>query len=184
MSGAGGRGFPSGASAGASGSRSGGPPRLPEPAAAFTLLLVGAFALLLRFPQINDVTTTPADPPSFHSAPPGDVPYPAVFVDSQRRAYPDLAPLATGREPAETFALTSRAAREMPGWEVVFEDDSLRVLQAVATTRLLGSSDDVVIEVRPEADGSAVHVRSRSRLGRADFGTNARRIRAYLRLLE
>jgi uncharacterized protein (DUF1499 family) len=45
-----------------------------------------------------------------------------------------------------------------------------------------GFVDDVVIRVRPISDGtgSAVDVRSVSRVGRSDLGANARRIRAYL----
>lgn len=155
----------------------------PRGAAVVTLLLIGALALLLRFPPINDVTTTPDEPPSFRAAPPGDAPYPEAFADMQRRAYPDLAPLASSRPAVEAFALASRAAREMPSWEVVLHDDSLRVLQAVAMTRLVWFRDDVVVEVRPGSgggEGSEVHVRSRARLRWADFGMNARRIRSYL----
>ena len=52
--------------------------------------------------------------------------------------------------------------------------------EAVASTRLLGFKDDVSIHVQAQAgDASLVHMRSRSRLGRGDFGTNARRIRVF-----
>ena len=40
--------------------------------------------------------------------------------------------------------------------------------------------DDVVVRVRAEGSGSRVDVRSVSRLGGSDVGTNAARIREYL----
>lgn len=153
-------------------------------ASVITLFLFGALALFLRYPPLFDVTTTPEDPPRFRAVPPGDVVYAARYAPLQRRAYPDLAPLASEELVAATFARAVEAARSMEGWELVFQDDSLAALHAVAETRLLRFKDDVVVEVRPTGAGSEVHVRSRSRAGRADFGANARRIRAYLAELE
>ena len=44
-----------------------------------------------------------------------------------------------------------------------------------------GFRDDVVIRVRPEpGGGSRVDVRSVSRVGKGDVGTNAKRLRAFL----
>jgi uncharacterized protein (DUF1499 family) len=40
-----------------------------------------------------------------------------------------------------------------------------------------------VIRVRPQAQGSVVDVRSLSRVGGSDFGTNARRVRAFLHVI-
>jgi uncharacterized protein (DUF1499 family) len=37
-----------------------------------------------------------------------------------------------------------------------------------------------VVRVRPSGSGSVIDVRSESRVGRSDVGTNARRIREYL----
>jgi hypothetical protein len=139
-----------------------------------------ALAAWLRYPPINDVTTTPDAPPRFRADPPGDVAYPEQFEPLQRRAYPDLAPSALPDSGSAAFARALGAARDMPRWRVVFENDSLGVLQAEARTPFFGFQDDVVVEVRREKDGSSIHVRSRSRVGRSDLGMNARRIRAYL----
>jgi uncharacterized protein (DUF1499 family) len=38
----------------------------------------------------------------------------------------------------------------------------------------------VTVRIRPRADGARIDVRSASRLGGRDFGSNADRIRAYL----
>ncbi|MBA2565693.1 MAG: DUF1499 domain-containing protein [Gemmatimonadetes bacterium] len=150
------------------------------------LALVSGFALLVRYPAIHDVTTTPSDPPRFRSDPPGDVDYPAGFAALQQKAYPDLAPLISRDSVDTAFLRAAAAAERMPSWSVVLRDDSLAVLQAVARTPLLGFADDVSIAVRPAEGGrgSAIHVRSRSRWGKGDFGTNARRIRAFVQELD
>ena len=71
------------------------------------------------------------------------------------------------------------------GWTVVKLDRAEGTLQAEARTQLLKFVDDVTIRVRP-ADGQrvSVDVLSRSRLGKGDFGTNARRIVRFLEALD
>ena len=44
--------------------------------------------------------------------------------------------------------------------------------------------DDVTIRVRREGGRTRVSVRSKSRIGRADFGQNARNIQLFLRELD
>ncbi len=53
-------------------------------------------------------------------------------------------------------------------------------IEAVDTTLFIGSKDDVVIRVSADGSGSRVDVRSKSRLGRRDFGANAKRIHPFL----
>jgi Protein of unknown function (DUF1499) len=50
-------------------------------------------------------------------------------------------------------------------------------IEAIARTPILGFRDDVVVRVRPTGDGARIDVRSASRYGRHDFGTNANRVR-------
>jgi len=40
--------------------------------------------------------------------------------------------------------------------------------------------DDVSVRVRPDTGGAKIDVRSKSRDGKGDIGTNARRIRTFL----
>ena len=63
---------------------------------------------------------------------------------------------------------------------MVAADSAAGRIEATATTRWFGFKDDVVIRVEPDPAGSMVDVRSVSRVGQSDVGTNARRIRAYL----
>ena len=137
-------------------------------------------------PPIHDITTDLADPPAFEAVLPlrRDAPNPSEYGgDSiamlQREGYPDLGPLTLDAPPDAAFRQALRAAREM-GWEIVDSDPARGRIEATATTLWFGFEDDVVVRVRPEAAGSRVDVRSVSRVGRSDVGTNARRIRAYL----
>jgi len=53
-------------------------------------------------------------------------------------------------------------------------------IEAVARTPIMGFRDDIVVRVRPVPDGSRIDVRSSSRYGTFDFGTNAERIRRLM----
>lgn len=149
------------------------------------LLPLAALWLTACAARINDVTTTPDDPPSFRRAallPENrgrDMTYPMSNIGPQRKAYPDLKPLARNEPPEAVYEAALAAAKRMPRWTIVGADAAARSIEAAASTALLRFKDDVVIEVRPNGSGSAVHVRSKSRLGRGDLGANAARIRAY-----
>ena len=53
-------------------------------------------------------------------------------------------------------------------------------IEAIDRTFWFGFADDVVIRIRPTDAGSRIDVRSVSRVGVSDMGTNAARIRAFL----
>ena len=57
-------------------------------------------------------------------------------------------------------------------------------IEAVARTPILGFRDDVVVRVRADPDGARVDIRSTSRYGRHDFGTNAARVSALAEAIE
>jgi Protein of unknown function (DUF1499) len=50
-------------------------------------------------------------------------------------------------------------------------------IEAVARTPIMGFREDVVVRVRADGQGSRIDVRSSSRYGSFDFGTNAARVR-------
>ncbi len=56
-------------------------------------------------------------------------------------------------------------------------------IEATDRTIWLGFTDDIVIRVRPEDGGSRVDIRSVSRVGTSDLGTNAARIRRFMKRL-
>lgn len=137
-------------------------------------------------PAIHDITTDTDDPPAFvavlplraRAANPATYGGPEVAA-AQRRAYPDIRPLVLATPPEAAFRRALQAARDM-GWTIVATDSAAGRIEATATTPWFGFRDDVVVRIRPEGTGSRVDVRSVSRVGKSDIGTNARRIRAYL----
>ena len=126
-------------------------------------------------PYINDITTDTERPPQF--SPPK--PYESHFAELQRIGYPDLRPLELALSPKQAFGRAAQAARA-EGWEITALDEGAGRIEAVATTRWFGFKDDVVIRVEPAGAGSRIDMRSKSRVGRSDVGTNARRIRDFL----
>lgn len=67
--------------------------------------------------------------------------------------------------------LKSWIARQ-DGWEIIVDDADF--VQAVVKTPVMGFRDDVQLLFLP--DLQLIHVRSSSRLGLSDLGTNARRV--------
>ena len=53
-------------------------------------------------------------------------------------------------------------------------------IEAIARTPILGFREDIVVRVRGSADGARIDVRSASRYGRHDLGSNAARVRSLL----
>ncbi|HYD49978.1 MAG TPA: DUF1499 domain-containing protein, partial [Terriglobales bacterium] len=140
------------------------------------------------FPRINDITTDTTNPPAFVALAQRpeqqgrDLNYPGEsFASQQQSGYPDLEPLIVPAPPEEVFQRAQKAARHMPQWQVIHADPVERTIEGTATSRLFRFKDDFVIQVRPAPDGngSAVHMRSKSRDGRGDIGANAARIRAF-----
>ena len=137
-------------------------------------------------PPIHDITTDTENPPPFVAVLPlranakNSAEYAGDSIAAlQRAGYPDLAPAMLQRPVGETFA-RARAAVTAMGMELVAADSADGRIEATATTTWFGFKDDVVVRVRAEGSGSRVDVRSVSRLGGSDVGTNAARIRDFL----
>ena len=139
-----------------------------------------------RLPHIHDITTDTANPPRFVAILPlrKNAPNSAEYGGDkiaalQKQGYADIAPLVMKMPPAAAFDRALSTAREM-GWEIVAAVPADNRIEATATTLLFGFKDDIVIRITPAADGSRIDVRSVSRVGRSDLGTNAKRIRSFL----
>src|SRR5262245_29573686 len=139
-----------------------------------------------RGPLINDFTTDTADPPTFKQAASEpanagrDLSYPAGFAEQQRACCADLTPMRLSAPPPAAFVTVEAVATSMPSWRVTRRDPATGELEAVVPTALFGFQDDVALRVRPDpAGGSKVDMRSKSRDGKGDQGTNAARIRAF-----
>jgi uncharacterized protein (DUF1499 family) len=140
-------------------------------------------------PAIHDISTDLENPPEFQAVVPlrADAPNtlerPPQLAAQQRDAYPDLAPVTLSVPPKEAFTRALAVAQEK-GWEIVNADQSGGRIEATDTTRWFGFKDDVAVRLTAWGAGTRVDVRSVSRLGRGDVGTNARRIDEYLDSLQ
>lgn len=141
-------------------------------------------------PSIHDITTDTENPPEFAAIlkvrrnASNPVAYGGPDVAAQQhKAYPDIMPLMLALPPVKAFDRAVAVASKM-GWEIVNVNLANGIIEATDTTFWFGFKDDVAIRISPDAKGSRIDVRSVSRVGVSDIGTNAKRIRNYLRVLK
>jgi uncharacterized protein (DUF1499 family) len=144
-----------------------------------------------KLPWLYDITTDPIDPPRYEALArlrPRDAnptTYAGLYAaEQQRAAYPDIEPLDEDASPEVAFkaALAVITKRK---WIIIDRRPPQPPrreghIEAVARTLILGLRDDVVVRVKGLPDGSRIDVRSSSRFGSFDFGSNAARIRKLL----
>lgn len=142
-----------------------------------------------RLPRIHDITTDVVNPPHFNAIVPlrKDAPNPieyggAEIAADQQKAYPDLKTLIMNKTRPQAFEAALKAARQM-GWRIVDSAPDEGRIEATDTTFWFGFKDDIVVRITSAGERSLVDVRSVSRVGISDVGTNARRVRAYLKKL-
>ncbi len=139
-----------------------------------------------HMPKIHDISTDTDNPPQFAEILPlrKDAENPAAYggqevAAKQALAYPDIQPLVLSIKPDAAFNRAVRIAKDM-GWDLVAVNEQEGRIEATATTFWFGFKDDVVIRVTTSSEGSRIDVRSVSRVGASDVGTNAKRIRTFL----
>src|ERR1700704_40332 len=148
-----------------------------------------------RLPWIYDITTDPIDPPRYDALSrlrPRDanpIAYSGLYAaEQQRKAYPDVGPLATNATPQAAYDAALAVVNKRK-WRVV-DARAPQVgrreghIEAVARTPIMGFRDDISIRVRAETDGARIDARSSSRYGSFDFGTNASRVRGLMNEIE
>jgi uncharacterized protein (DUF1499 family) len=139
-----------------------------------------------ELPPVNDITTDTANPPPFEAVMPlreaahaQPVVYSPSFPVLQKQAFPDIVAPHLDRPVDQAFSLALEAVRKM-GRTIVAADGERGRIEATDRSFWYGFTDDIVVRVSADGSGSRVDVRSKSRIGRGDFGTNARRVRAFL----
>jgi uncharacterized protein (DUF1499 family) len=160
----------------------------------YAALIVGAltfgfpayfYYVVQHVPRIHDISTDTDNPPRFitvmelRRGAENKTDYSAETAAQQKQGYPDIAPAMMNMPSGAAFDRALAAARAM-GWIIVASVPAEGRIEATATTLLFGFKDDIVVRVTPEGAGSRVDVRSLSRVGRSDFGTNAKRVRTFL----
>jgi uncharacterized protein (DUF1499 family) len=165
---------------------------------ALLALIVGALIFVVPYtwqsaaravPPIHDISTDLEHPPDFVAILPlrRDAPNPADYggnevARQQSAAYPDIKAVILNIRPEVAFPRVLAVAHDL-GWKIVAEVPAEGRIEATDTTFWFGFTDDIVIRITPVADRSLVDIRSVSRVGRSDVGTNARRIREFMQSL-
>jgi hypothetical protein len=156
------------------------------------LLAYPAFEILrgATLPAINDISTDTADPPRFQAIaklrPPNanSVQYPgAQTAEMQNLFYPAVRSSefdADIKEVVGAVLLIMQQNRWHNLDNVQPSGDRDVNIEAVATTAIMGFREDIAIRIRHVGNMVRVDMRSASRYGSRDFGTNARRIEAFL----
>lgn len=88
----------------------------------------------------------------------------------------DPGPLDLPLPPAEALARVESAIRGLPRWRVETIDATAGTIIATRRTRIFRFTDDITIRLEPTATGTRVHARSKSRVGKGDFGQNRRNV--------
>ncbi len=172
-----------------------------RPGAALMGILIGVLAFVPVYslkkmkevsqmvPMIHDITTDTQDPPQFialagkraKASNPDD--YDRTQTAQQLKAYPDLKTFISDKPMDDVFAASVEALEAM-GIEIVEADRQGGQIEGTATTKWFRFKDDIIIRLRQSETGVAVDMRSKSRVGKSDLGTNAKRIRRFMQLLE
>lgn len=148
------------------------------------------------YPSIHDISTDTGNPPRFVKVLPlragaaNTAEYgrskdmtPEKLARLQHQAYPYIRPLHLDAGPEAVFKRALAAVRTM-GWKLVDADSNAGRIEATATTFWFRFRDDIVIRVRADGEGTRLDARSVSRVGKGDVGTNARRLRKFLDIMQ
>ncbi len=151
---------------------------------------MAAKALIL--PPLNDVSTDLIEPPSFARSRAATeardglaLPeYDRARAEDQQEGYPDLRPALIEQPAQEAMSIVMQAVTTL-GWVVIDSSNpagrtGVGRIEAVARSDLFRFPEDITIRIRPGAGDTRIDVRSRSRHGQHDFGSNAARIRALV----
>lgn len=148
-----------------------------------------------KLPPIYDITTDPLDPPAFDAVrrlrtrTTNPAQYAGLYAaEQQREAYPDVKPLDLSVPPKMAYdhalaLVNKRRWLVLDAREPQAQRRDGRI-EAVARSPIMGFREDLVIRIRGTEEDSHVDMRSSSRYGFHDLGSNASRITAFLTSLE
>ena len=135
-------------------------------------------------PTLHDISTDTKEPPQFvalkaaREASPNGAGWSGDDA-LQKRHYPDIAPVLLALPPERAMERVRNVAQEL-GWTVVESSSADGRLEATTRSLWFGFTDDIVVRLRPESDGTRIDIRSASREGSSDLGMNAERISLFV----
>ena len=98
-------------------------------------------------------------------------------------AYPDLQPLKTKLSYEEIFDSSVEVISSLDRWSLVGQDKEKGIIRAEVRTRIFKFVDDLTVTI-DKGDPVEINVHSKARVGKGDFGKNARNIRLFLKEVE
>jgi uncharacterized protein (DUF1499 family) len=149
-------------------------------------------ARALRAAPIHDITTDTDNPPQFVAALPeraaaqaiNSTEYDPKTALIQHAYYRDIAPAVLPLAMEEAFRRVLDEAR-LDGMRIIAEDREHGRIEAVASTLWIRFNDDIVFRLTAQGPTvTRIDMRSESRVGGGDTGTNAARVRRFLRAIE
>ncbi len=150
--------------------------------AALCLFAYPTYLALIAFslPELYDVTTDFNDPPFIIID--GEIsPYDANFASAQRQAYADIQPIILDLNLDESLSLVQEALKPMRLTLInTVKTTKNAHINALDTTLIMNLPEDVVIRLKAEAQETRIDMRSASRFGAHDFGSNAARLRKLI----
>lgn len=143
-------------------------------------------------PPIHDITTDTLNPPkydvisTFRTEKSNPCTYEGgVVAKQQEKAYPYVRPLLLDMSFENAFHNALVVARSMKRWKIVNSNATAGKIEAIVTSPWFGLKEDVVVRISAiDPSRSKIDVRSESRIGVNDLGTNAHRIHNYLALVK
>lgn len=102
-----------------------------------------------------------------------------VVETGETPEYPDLTPRVYRVSTDRVFDAVLHAVHRLPRWSLISSRPENGDIRAEAKTMVFRFVDDVLIRVTAGGETTVVTVRSASRIGRGDFGQNARNIHAF-----
>jgi hypothetical protein len=168
--------------------------------ALFLMLPAGmAIFVAMTTPNIVDISTDGADPPALVFAaknrPPdaNPVAYDSANVARQQEDFPQIQSMLVDIPADDIRKLILRLIKER-NWQLVSDmrlaETAARVrlpavapadrIEAVASSRLLGTVDDISIRLRTEGGQTRIDMRAAARFGSFDFGANASNVQHFM----
>ncbi len=152
------------------------------------LLGIGTQIVVARsVPAIHNISTDTINPPQFEhiaelrTKDDNSLEYQtSLLADVQTKAYPNVKTLVTELTPLQAHRIALGIVSYFD-WDMVAENAVAGVIEATEITKLWAFKDDVVIRITERLEGgSAIDMRSVSRIGISDLGANAKRIEKFM----
>lgn len=148
------------------------------------LAFLGTAGSAGKLPIIHDITTDTDNVPTFSHAPSlrdsysNSLEIDTTVIAAQQAGYPELETLNSTLPAEAAFIRAEKIALEL-GWVIYYQDPANGIIEAYEKTPMWGFIDDIVIRLSETPSGTAIDLRSASRVGGGDLGANAARIKAF-----